>query len=197
MGYLGLGALAGLLGNAASALVSPRFQVVIGIGLGGVIIVTGIRALYGRPVQVPHWLRSITEFLMPSILKKIRGIPTLQGLVLGVGSILLPCGWLYSYLIAASATGSLVTGISVMAAFWAGTVPALLIGSRIWAAATGPIKARSAQLQALLLILLGIVTIGTKLRYVTFTSNTPVNCHSTSDHSWSTFTRNHSSNLIN
>jgi hypothetical protein len=47
--------------------------------------------------------------------------------MLGLSTTLVPCGWLYAFVATAAASGSFVSGVSVMAAFWLGTVPALLV----------------------------------------------------------------------
>jgi len=46
--------------------------------------------------------------------------------LLGLASALLPCGWLYAFVVIASGTGSVAGGVAVMAAFWLGTLPMLL-----------------------------------------------------------------------
>lgn len=43
----------------------------------------------------------------------------------GAASLLLPCGWLWTYLSAAAVTGSSRSGALVMALFWLGGLPAL------------------------------------------------------------------------
>lgn len=48
-----------------------------------------------------------------------------RGLPLGLAAPLLPCGWMYAFAAIAAAGGSATVGVVVMAAFWAGTVPAL------------------------------------------------------------------------
>jgi uncharacterized protein len=49
-----------------------------------------------------------------------------RGLVTGLLTALLPCGWLYLFALLAAGTGSPLTGMLVMMAFWLGTVPALV-----------------------------------------------------------------------
>jgi hypothetical protein len=51
--------------------------------------------------------------------------PVARAGVIGLFSILLPCGWLYLYVFAAAGTGSPWLGGLAMVAFWAGTVPIL------------------------------------------------------------------------
>jgi uncharacterized protein len=51
--------------------------------------------------------------------------PTIRAFLLGLSSTLLPCGFLYAFVVAAAGTGSAVSGAMVMGAFWFGTVPLL------------------------------------------------------------------------
>lgn len=74
---------------------------------------------------------SVRPSMMTVVLVKLRphvfSLPIFhRAFVTGLLTALLPCGWLYLFAIAAAGTGSAIAGISVMAAFWMGTVPALL-----------------------------------------------------------------------
>ncbi len=176
-GYLALGAAAGAIGRTALAIVPPRYQLVIGIGLGIFIIITGVRTLMGNHTQPPKSVVTRISKILPGALSRLKNAPPLQGFAIGFGSILLPCGWLYSFLAAAAATGSVVESSAVMFAFWCGTLPALIVGTRVWATATQSIKLRSLQLNALLLIAIGLITIGTKIHFISFTPAQIHRCH--------------------
>ncbi|HSN56721.1 MAG TPA: sulfite exporter TauE/SafE family protein, partial [Candidatus Sulfomarinibacteraceae bacterium] len=52
--------------------------------------------------------------------------PVVRAATVGLLSGVLPCGWLWAFVVVAAGTGSTAAGATVMAAFWAGTVPALL-----------------------------------------------------------------------
>ena len=72
---------------------------------------------------------------------------------------LLPCGWLYAFVLTAAGTGNSWSGVAVMAAFWAGTVPALLavgLGVRLFA---HPLARRAPALTAWLLVAIGVTTL--------------------------------------
>ncbi|QDV42717.1 hypothetical protein Enr13x_25670 [Stieleria neptunia] len=49
-----------------------------------------------------------------------------RGFATGLLTTLLPCGWLYLFALIAAGTGSPLRGAIVMAAFWLGSVPALV-----------------------------------------------------------------------
>lgn len=62
-----------------------------------------------------------------------------RALLLGASSGLLPCGWLYAFVASAAGQADIARGSLLMAAFWAGSLPALvgagsvvqLVGSRL------------------------------------------------------------------
>ena len=58
--------------------------------------------------------------------------PLPRAATLGVLTSLMPCGWLYAFVITAAGTGSPLLGAAMMAAFWAGNVPILaLLGTGV------------------------------------------------------------------
>lgn len=61
----------------------------------------------------------------------VKHLPTtLRSSALGLATGLLPCGWLYAFVLAAVGTGNILAGAALLFAFWLGTVPALLgVGS--------------------------------------------------------------------
>lgn len=46
---------------------------------------------------------------------------------MGLATVLLPCGWLYSFIVSALAARSAVAGAIVMTVFWASSLPALSV----------------------------------------------------------------------
>lgn len=105
---------AGLLGFAALFFIGYALRG-LGVALPGSL---GIDAGGGEGTLARAWGRAI---------KPLFQHPTgLRGYALGVALGFIPCGLLYGALAAAAAGGEWLTGAFAMAAFWAGTVPALL-----------------------------------------------------------------------
>jgi sulfite exporter TauE/SafE len=50
-----------------------------------------------------------------------------SGFLMGLATVLLPCGWLYSFIVSALAARSAVAGAIVMTVFWASSLPALSV----------------------------------------------------------------------
>jgi uncharacterized protein len=58
----------------------------------------------------------------------VRDLPVVpRAALLGLSTTLVPCGWLYTFVAAAAASGDVASGFGIMAAFWLGTVPALVV----------------------------------------------------------------------
>jgi sulfite exporter TauE/SafE len=53
--------------------------------------------------------------------------PIVRAAAIGLLTTLLPCGWLYAFVVTAAGTGNPLTAALVMATFWIGTLPALAI----------------------------------------------------------------------
>jgi len=120
--YGALGALAGALGGlvqVAGNLVG--LQRAAAVVAGGVLVVLAIVSLADRALPAPaygSWFARVSGLgggRMP-------GHPLLVGLFLG----LLPCGLLYSAVVAAVALGGPLKSAAALAAFGLGTAPALL-----------------------------------------------------------------------
>jgi sulfite exporter TauE/SafE len=97
--------------------------------VGGLLIAWGAAML----AQQSGYLAFQTQtpaFLQRLVFRAYKGLrerPShIRALWLGLLTTLLPCGWLYAFVISAASTGDPWRGALMMLAFWAGTVPALL-----------------------------------------------------------------------
>ncbi|MBI4955507.1 MAG: sulfite exporter TauE/SafE family protein, partial [Myxococcales bacterium] len=88
-----------------------------------------------------------------------RRPPVWRALALGVLTSLLPCGWLWAFVVSAAGTASPWGGALVMAAFWLGTVPALLGLGLGLGLLLAPLKKRLPLLTPALLVALGLVLV--------------------------------------
>jgi sulfite exporter TauE/SafE len=173
--YLALGALAGALG-AGLGLVSTDllgFQRAAGLVLGGVLIALAVRTLWpagvskhtpGSPVSRFSRLRqALWARIVPRPVPGERPKP--MGFAVGLLSGLLPCGWLWSFVVLAAAAGSPLRGLGVMAAFFAGTAPLLmlfgLLAGRL--AFAGALQRHAPRLTAALMLAAGLLAVAGKL----------------------------------
>ena len=127
--YTFLGIVAGLIGRAMDeAGTILGFQRIAMIAAGALMV------LFGVVVLLRIWGVRIGKLDIPEPVRRffVRGQafaqsqhPVVRALIIGLLSILLPCGWLYLYVFAAAGTGSPWYGGLTMVAFWLGTVPVL------------------------------------------------------------------------
>ena len=163
--YLALGALAGWLGAGVTKLgalagLSRAATVVagalmIGWGVSSIAAQRGIRLGFATTGTPLAWQRALGRAL-----HALREQPmAVRALLTGLGTTLLTCGWLYVFVAAAGGTGSVRDGLTVMAIFWLGTVPALVavgIGAqRVF----GPFRRRLPTLGAVTVMLMGVLAL--------------------------------------
>lgn len=162
LAYVGLGAIAGTAGAGIdrAALATSGAHDVARIAMGATLLIFALRPLFARwrarsgtvplrrgPARTAGWLaRALANRRGPGCAS--------VGLLTGA----MPCGWLWSFALAAAATASPGTGALVMLAFWLGTLPSLL-GVGAIAAVVGPRLGRHAPtLTAIVLVLVAIAT---------------------------------------
>jgi sulfite exporter TauE/SafE len=137
--YVILGAIAGGLGSALDLFGSR-----IGLGDLGVVVAGstllfwGIPLLFRRrgnaqlvrlgrePARRRRWVQAMERVLLALAQRVRQRSPLWRASALGLSSALLPCGWLYAFVVLAAGTGSWSAGAGLLVAFWSGTVPALL-----------------------------------------------------------------------
>ena len=161
--YAALGAVAGGLGagidfgghmiglQRAAAILSGLLMVSFGaitlLRLGGVKF---------KPVKIPTALMVV---LTAGQRRAMRYSPPVRALATGLLTTLLPCGFLYSFVIVAAGYGNVAAGALIMGVFWLGTLPMLtVVGAGVrWLAA--PLAARLPAITAGMIVVVGVYTI--------------------------------------
>lgn len=168
--YVTLGVIAGALGGMLD-----RAGMLAGVGkiaamIAGLLMVGwGVSAmLAARGVRVPApgvpaaWQRA-----MGAVLQRVRDQPpVIRAAITGLVTTLLPCGWLYAFVVTAGGAGSPLRGGLVMLVFWAGTLPMMLsvgFGARAF---FGPLRARLPMVSAAMIVALGLFSIATRFGMV-------------------------------
>jgi hypothetical protein len=77
----------------------------------------------GKGLRAPMLSQKIGQLLRG--ITKERNNPAAAALI-GLCSTLLPCGFLYAFVLAAGATADPIRAMTLMSGFWLGTLPALL-----------------------------------------------------------------------
>jgi uncharacterized protein len=126
------GALAGALGAAVGfAFALSRWSELLRLATAAVVIVIGLDICCGASARA-SWLRAPERWgallwrrIAPTAAALLPATPTGRALLLGMLWGWLPCGLVYSVLIAAAVAGSAAGGGTLMIAFGLGTLPAM------------------------------------------------------------------------
>lgn len=129
--YCVIGALAGLAGSGIShggtlfglqrASVWLAGGMLVGVGLMELGRVSGV---WTPRLYMPN---RIVMALAAAHRHSMRFSRTTRAATIGLLSGLMPCGWLYAFALSATATARIDLAILVMAVFWAGSVPMLVL----------------------------------------------------------------------
>lgn len=179
LSYTALGAAAGSIGRAvdlagnaagvgrAAALVSGSLMILW--GMGALLETQGVRVFRGRltlPKRVTMALASV------------RHLPAAwRGLVLGLSTTLLPCGWLYAFAVTAAGTASPVQGALLMAAFWSGNLPILLGLGVALGALVGRVRRVVPVLSAAVIFGVGLFTVTARANLPAFAATAVAHCN--------------------
>jgi sulfite exporter TauE/SafE len=126
------GAIVGSLGSVAGfAFEASQWSEVLRLGTALIVVLIGLNLALGSRRRGP-WLRAperwgalIWRRIAP-LASKLPTQPALRALTLGLLWGWLPCGLVYSVLLAAAFAGSALAGGATMIAFGLGTLPAML-----------------------------------------------------------------------
>lgn len=129
--YVVLGALAGVFGELfidtvkhalmpTSPWAAPAAVLALLILCGGVFLLATRRT------------ESLVAISDRSSYTQLRDRLVAVPFTLGISTAVLPCPWLYSFVLLAAAAGDALTGAKVMTAFWLGTIPALLVAGTLF-----------------------------------------------------------------
>ncbi len=140
--YAAAGGCAGAAGAAAGfAFTAARWSAVLRLATALAVIVIGLDiALSGngrvRWLRAPErWGAALWRHLAPLAARVGPAPPALRALALGLLWGWLPCGLVYSVLLAAAVSGSALGGAATMIVFGLGTLPAMaglsLVGTRL------------------------------------------------------------------
>lgn len=166
-GYLLLGTLAGGAGHWLD-----RAGLAVGVGRVAALAMAVLLVAWGLHALVTHRGGRLGELRLPDRITRRAGAvlgalmhqpPAVRGSATGLLTALLPCGWLWVFVAAALGSGSAVSGALVMAAFWAGSVPALALVVAGAARLAGRWQPRLPLVSAGVIVLLGLTSLAIQL----------------------------------
>lgn len=170
--YLTLGGLAGAFGSAIDlAGRAAGFAHAAAVATGAVLIVSGLLDLSRRSAPIPLGARRARPLAgrVSKLLIGFRSKPALlRAALLGLTTTLLPCGWLYAFVALAAATGSASGGLSLMSAFWLGSLPMMLGVALSAQTVLAKLGGRLPLLRSSLVIGVGAITLLSRLQLPSF-----------------------------
>jgi sulfite exporter TauE/SafE len=134
--YLVLGALAGVVGGlfgriGEAAGVQSAAAKLVGI----LMVLVGAQRLVrlwrgpSAVLSAPQFVGRLSSWIAKSVASlrpRIAKLPiAIRSASIGAVTVLLPCGWLYLFVLLAAGSGSVQSSMLLMLAFWLGTLPAL------------------------------------------------------------------------
>lgn len=164
--YTVLGTIAGTIGAGVDLGGSAvGIQRAAAIFAGLTIMFFGIVAVL-RHLNVPIKRAPVPKFMRDLVVKAgrlVAGLPPLtRASAMGLLTTLLPCGWLWAFVVTAAGTGSSALGALVMACFWIGTLPIMIslgIGLQTLAARTGRLGRAAPLIVSLLMVGVGLFSV--------------------------------------
>ena len=178
--YATLGGLAGAFGRQINE-VGKQFGVewLSGFVVGVTLVASALGALSSLELgdRLGRWLTALIPQLSSAhsqLVSIATRSPKRSGFVLGVSSGFLPCGWLYTFVIASAGMGSAITGAVLMIAFWLGTLPILLCGGAV---ATWGITRLGGKARMISLALVLSVGVFSLYRHLSLPANVVSACH--------------------
>jgi sulfite exporter TauE/SafE len=160
--YCTLGAIAGLIGSAVDlggSLVGVQRGAAMLAGLFmigfGVIAMLRLRGVKVATMPMPHGLQRI---IAAGHARVATLSPVARAGVIGLLTTLLPCGWLWAFVVTAAGTASPTLGALCMAVFWLGTLPLMAsLGAGI-GMLTGRLRRQLPMLTSIALVAIGAYT---------------------------------------
>jgi sulfite exporter TauE/SafE len=169
--YASLGALAGAFGASLDQFGAlGGVQRTASIVTGALLLVWGA-ALLAQAFNV-RVLPALVSGAVPEGAARLMGRALLlvqqrtvgvRALMLGVLTGLMPCGWLYAFVVTAAGTGSALRGAAFMTLFWLGTVPALVAVAVGMRRASGRLQRSLPVVSAVIVIGFGIASLGNRI----------------------------------
>ncbi|MBL8763320.1 MAG: sulfite exporter TauE/SafE family protein [Phycisphaerae bacterium] len=161
--YMTLGAVAGGVGaaldlGASMVGIQRAAACVAGASMAGFGLVAVLRHAGARVPRLPA-PRALVRFVSAAHGRAMGLSPFARAAGVGLLTTLLPCGWLYAFVVSSAGTANPVLGAAAMSVFWLGTLPMMAaVGLGVHAVA-GPFRRHMPLATSLLLVAVGLATV--------------------------------------
>lgn len=164
LGYFSVGALAGFLGSEFINSEMKYISLISSVFLGASFLFIGFSVIRKGQLHIkqPSFLKLFYQNKIGRLIET-KTPHSISSFLIGLLSPLLPCGWLYGFIMVAVVTNSVLWGGILLTSFWIGTLPAL---SGISLLAGKPIKlfnSKATLLFGIFLIFIGFSSLALKL----------------------------------
>lgn len=166
LGYSIMGSITWMVGHTISGVIPFQWGTLFaGIFMGLLFIYWGVQSYKGQKAELPlpSFLHNSYRFLFRRYASKAQ---SLRSFIIGLISIMLPCGLIYGLIIASLALGSYEHVMASLLFFWLGTLPAMIGAPHIVKKILNPMKSKLPKAYAFLFIFIGMVTIAGRLNHL-------------------------------
>lgn len=160
LGYLVLGALAGIIGSFLNFKhVHPLVSLIPAVFIGLLFIFWGLQNYRGKKAELPtpKFLSRLYTKLWFKLVQKNKNFT--KAFFTGLISIFLPCGLLYGVVLGTLAFQHTHEALFSMFFFWLGTVPSMVVAPGIVQRVIRPFKSKLPKTFAISLMAIGVLTI--------------------------------------
>jgi sulfite exporter TauE/SafE len=165
--YTAFGGVAGVLGQSLD--LAAAFAGVQGAAAG---VAAGSMILFGLLMLLRTLGTRLPRIPVPAAWTAVAGRmhrlaldqpPALRAVLIGVFTVMLPCGWLWAFALVAAGTASAWSGALVMSVFWLGTLPMLVAMGTSLRAVGGWMGRRMPVFASIALVLAGVATLAMRV----------------------------------
>ena len=165
--YSILAVLAGSLGNYFSfSQTNPWASIIPSVFIGFFLVYTGVKLILkkkGMSFNI-SFLSRLRNRAWAKILPKVHSeVSYISSFLVGLFSILLPCGFLYGVILALATFNSPLLSLISIFCFWLGTLPAMSIAPGLIKSFLRPLYMRMPLITSSFLIIIGFLTIANRV----------------------------------
>lgn len=155
--YVSFGVIAGYLGSFFLTNDFIQVRIIAALVFGFMLIWMGVKTW--NP-NILNKLGSHKPNFFNSFIRKIQAFKINQpGWIIGLLTVVLPCGWLYTYLLAAVASKSALAGSLIMLLFFLGGLPALIAMPWVVKNSINRANSKNKKFAGIVLIIAGIYSL--------------------------------------